>query len=489
VTLKEKYQLFIDGEWRDSADGNTFDVFNPATGEVITKCADATASDVDAAVKAAQAAFEGWKKVSPAERVAILNKIADTIEANKELLGAVETADNGKPIRESTFIDIPETVDEFRYIAGLIRSEEGRAKMLNEQTLAIVLNEPIGVVGAIVPWNFPLLLGCWKIAPALATGCTIVFKPSSHTSLSVLTLAELIKDILPPGVFNVVTGLGSKTGNDMLSHEGFAKYTFTGSTEIGYTVANAAADKLIPATLELGGKSANIFFDDCNRTIAYDNLQMGILFNQGQVCSAGSRVLVQESFYDEFVEKATELFNNINVGDPTLPETQMGAIVNESQLNKVLAYIETARRDGATVAAGGYRITDGELAKGYFLRPTLLTNVTNDMCVAQEEIFGPVASVIKFKDEEDAIRIANDTQYGLAGGVFTQDINRAIRVARAIEAGRVWVNMYNVVAAGAPFGGYKKSGMGRETDKAVFEAYTQKKSIMISLNEEASGLY
>jgi acyl-CoA reductase-like NAD-dependent aldehyde dehydrogenase len=275
----------------------------------------------------------------------------------------------------------------------------------------------------------------------------------------------------------------------MLSHEGFAKYTFTGSTEIGYTVANAAAEKLIPATLELGGKSANIFFDDCNRTVAYDNLQMGILFNQGQVCSAGSRVLVQESFYDEFVEKAVELFNNINVGDPTLPETQMGAIVNESQLNKVLSYIETAKREGATVAAGGYRITDGELGKGYFLRPTLLTNVTNDMCVAQEEIFGPVASVIKFKDEEDAIRIANDTLYGLAGGVFTQDINRAIRVARAIEAGRVWVNMYNVVAAGAPFGGYKKSGMGRETDKAVFEAYTQKKSIMVSLNEEASGLY
>jgi acyl-CoA reductase-like NAD-dependent aldehyde dehydrogenase len=489
LELQSRYKLFIGGEFRDASDGGIFEIHNPATGEKLAEAAEATAADVDAAAKAARAAFETSGVTNPAERVALLTKIADIIEANSAELAAIESADTGKPIRETSFIDVPMSADHFRYFAGLIRSEEGRATMLDQLTLGLVLNEPIGVVGQIVPWNFPLLIASWKIAPALAAGCTIVLKPSSHTSLSVLRFIELVAEVLPPGVLNIVTGSGSKVGNAILQHEGFDKFAFTGSTEVGYTVADAAAKKLIPATLELGGKSANIFFDDCNRPLALDSLQMGILFNQGEVCAAGSRVYVQESFYDEFVEAAIEAFGKINVGDPTQFTTQMGSLINQDQLDKVLGYIEIAKQEGATVAVGGYRLTEGELANGAFVAPTLLTGVTNDMRVAQEEIFGPVASIIKFTDEEEVIRFANDSEYGLAGGVFTQDINRAIRVARGVKSGRIWVNQYNVVAAGAPFGGYKKSGYGRETDKAALDAYTQQKSIMINLNENPSGFY
>ncbi|MDR2671396.1 MAG: aldehyde dehydrogenase family protein, partial [Oscillospiraceae bacterium] len=477
-TLKERYQLFINGQWKDASDGATFDVYNPATGEKLTACAQATSADVDEAVRAAWAAFPAWKKTAPAERMAILNKIAAIIDENRDLLAAVETADNGKPIRETMNIDVPVSADHFRYFAGAIRVEDGRAKMLDENTLSIVLQEPIGVVGQIVPWNFPLLIGSWKLAPVLGSGCCTVFKPSSHTSLSLLVLAELIRDVLPPGVFNVVTGSGSRSGNSMLAHEGFSKFAFTGSTEVGGTVASAAADKLIPATLELGGKSANIFFDDCNMDIALDGLQMGILFNQGQVCAAGSRVFVQEGIYDAFVAKAAAAFDKINVGDPFDPQTQMGSLIYESHMHDVLNYIELGKQEGARVAAGGFRVTDGALGKGFFVRPTLLVDATNDMRVAQEEIFGPVAVVVKFKDEDEVIRLANESVYGLAGGVWTQDINRAIRVARSVETGRMWVNMYNAVPAGAPFGGYKKSGIGRETDKVILEHYTQMKNIM-----------
>ncbi|MDR0671897.1 MAG: aldehyde dehydrogenase family protein [Oscillospiraceae bacterium] len=488
-TYKERYQLFINGKWKDASDGATFDVYAPATGEKLTTCAQATSADVDEAVRAAWAAFPAWKKTAPAERMAILNKIAAIIDENRDLLAAVETADNGKPIRETMNIDVPVSADHFRYFAGAIRVEDGRAKMLDENTLSLVLQEPIGVVGQIVPWNFPLLIGSWKLAPVLASGCCTVFKPSSHTSLSLLVLAELIQDVLPPGVFNVITGSGSRSGNSMLAHEGFSKFAFTGSTDVGGTVASAAADKLIPATLELGGKSANIFFDDCNMDIALDGLQMGILFNQGQVCAAGSRVFVQEGIYDEFVAKAAEAFDKINVGDPFDPQTQMGSLIYESHMHDVLNYIELGKREGARVAAGGFRVTDGAFGKGFFVRPTLLADATNDMRVAQEEIFGPVAVVIKFKDEDEVIRLANESIYGLAGGVWTQDINRAIRVARSVETGRMWVNMYNAVPAGAPFGGYKKSGIGRETDKVILEHYTQMKSIMINLNQSPSGFY
>jgi len=487
--IKDKYQLFIGGKWVDSSDGQTFDVSSPINGKHLAKCAEATMQDVDKAVTEGWKAFESWKKTSPAERASILNKVADIIDANTEHLAAVETMDNGKPIRETLNIDIPSSADHFRYFAGAILAEEGTATMLDENMLSIVLHEPIGLVGQIVPWNFPMLMAAWKLAPVLASGCCTVLKPSSHTSLSALEFARLTQDVIPPGVLSVITGSGSKSGDYILRHKGFSKLAFTGSTEVGRSVAEAAAEKLIPATLELGGKSANIFFSDCNRKLAMDGLQMGILFNQGQVCSAGSRVFVQEDYYDEFVKEAVECFKKIKVSDPMDENTQMGSLIYESHMKKVLDYVKTGEKEGATIACGGKRITGNGLENGFFIEPTLLTNVTNDMTVAREEIFGPVAVVIKFKNEDDVIKMANDTDYGLGGGVWTQDINKAIRVARAIETGRMWVNTYNSIPAGAPFGGYKESGIGRETHKVILDAYTQQKSIMINLSENPSGLY
>ena len=489
VNLQEEYGLFINGQWKPASDGGVFTTTNPATGEALAKCAQATKEDLDLAVDSAWKAWDSWKKTTVKERAAILNKVADVIDENKEYLAMVETLDNGKPIRETMSIDIPMSADHFRYFAGCIQAEEGSATMLDNNTLSLILREPIGVVGQIVPWNFPFLLAAWKLAPVLARRCCTVFKPSSSTSLSVLEFAKLTQDILPPGVFNVITGSGSKVGNEMLKHPGFRKLAFTGSTEVGRNVALAAAEKIIPATLELGGKSANIFFSDCKQDMALDGAQLGILFNQGQVCCAGSRIFVQDDFYDEFVGKLIDAFNKVTVGDPTSMDTQMGSQINEGQLKKILSYIELAKKEGATIACGGERYTEGPLAKGAFMRPTLITDVTNDMRVAQEEIFGPVGVVIRFKDEEDVIRMANESTYGLGGAVWTRDINRAIRVSRAIETGRMWVNTYNSIPEGAPFGGYKESGIGRETHKVILDHYTQMKNIMINLSEEPSGFY
>ena len=489
VTLQDKYQLFIGGQWRDASDGATFKTKCPADGEVLAECAQATREDVDDAVKAAWKAFETWKNVPVNERAVILNKIADIIDENKEFLAMVESLDNGKPIRETMAVDVPMSAQHFRYFAGCIMAEEGSANILGTDTMSLILREPIGVVGQIVPWNFPFLMAAWKLAPVLASGCCTVFKPSSTTSLSVLELARLIQDVVPAGVFNVITGSGGKSGQYMLEHPGFRKLAFTGSTEVGRDVALAAAQKLIPATLELGGKSANIFFDDCKWEMAMDGLQMGILFNQGQVCCAGSRVFVQEGIYDKLVEEAAKRFNAVKVGMPWAADTQMGSQIDEGQLKKILSYVEIGKEEGAKVACGGARYDEGDLAKGAFMRPTLLVDVTNDMRVAQEEIFGPVAVVIKFKDEADVIAMANDSVYGLGGAVWTRDINRAIRVARAIETGRMWVNTYNSIPEGAPFGGYKESGIGRETHKVILEHYTQMKNIMINLSEEPTGFY
>lgn len=462
---------------------------NPANGETLATFADATKEDVDLAVEEAWKAFATWKHTTVKERAKILNAIADVIDANKEYLARVESMDNGKPIRETLTIDIPYAADHFRYFAGCILAEEGQATMLDSNTLSLILREPIGVVGQIVPWNFPFLMAAWKLAPVLASGCTTVFKSSSTTPLSVLELARLTQDIIPAGVFNVITGRGSASGQFLLDHPKISKLAFTGSTEVGRSVAKAAADKLIPSTLELGGKSANIFFDDCDFEKAMDGLQLGILFNQGQVCCAGSRVFVQEGIYDRFVEEAVKRFNAVKVGDPLDPTTQMGAQINKRQLDKILSYVEIGQKEGAHVACGGYALTEGDYAKGSFMAPTLLVDVTNDMRVAQEEIFGPVAVIIKFKDEADVIAMANDSQYGLGGGVWSENLNRAIRVSRAIETGRVWVNTYNQIPEGAPFGGVKTSGIGRETHKVILEHYTQMKNIMIDLSDKPSGFY
>ena len=487
--LQNRYQLFIGGQWRDASDGEFFTTKCPANGEKLAECAQATKEDVDDAVREAWKAFETWKKVPTSERAAILNKIADIIDANTEHLAMVESLDNGKPIRETMAIDIPLSAKHFRYFAGCIMAEEGSANILDEQFLSLILREPIGVVGQIVPWNFPFLMAAWKLAPVLAAGCCTVFKPSSDTSLSVLEFARLVQDVIPKGVFNVITGSGSKSGQYMLDHKGFRKLAFTGSTEVGRQVALAAADRLIPATLELGGKSANIFFPDCNWEQAIDGLQLGILFNQGQVCCAGSRVFVHEDIYDKFLEDAVKAFNNVKVGVSWDPETQMGSQINERQPEKILSYVEIGKQEGARLICGGERITDGELAKGCFMRPTLLADVTNDMRVAQEEIFGPVACILKFRDEDEVIRMANDNAYGLGGAVWTRDLNRAIRVSRGIETGRMWVNTYNQIPEGSPFGGYKESGIGRETHKVILEHYTQMKNIMINLSEAPSGFY
>ena len=488
VKLQECYKLFIGGEWVPASDGATLKSYCPADGSVLASFADASKEDVDKAVAAAHKAFETWSKTSPKERAAVLNKIADIIEANKEELAMVESLDNGKPIRETLAIDVPYSVNHFRYFAGVILAESGESNILDNSFLSITMREPLGVVGQIVPWNFPFLMAAWKLAPVLAAGDCTVFKPSSTTSLSVLRLAELIQDVIPAGVFNVVTGRGSKSGNYMLEHDGFEKLAFTGSTEIGRDVAIAAAKKLIPATLELGGKSANIIFEDCRIEQALDGAMLGILFNQGQVCCAGSRIFVQKSIWDKFVPELVRRFNNVKVGVPWCPETQMGSQIDEGQLKQILDYVEIGKKEGAEVLCGGERVTDGELGKGAFMRPTLLKG-GNCMCVAREEIFGPVAVVIPFETEQEVIDMANDSIYGLGGAVFSTDINRAIRVARSVRTGRMWVNTYNQIPEGSPFGGYKQSGIGRETDKMVLNHYTQCKNILINLNEGPSGFY
>lgn len=487
--IKSSYGLYINGQFQPSSDGKTFDSYCPATGDKLATLAEATKEDVDKAVDSAWKAFASWKNTTTTERAAILNKIADIIDEHLDELALIETLDNGKPLRETKAIDIPCGSAHFRYFAGCILAEEGSANVLGKDMVSLILREPIGVVGQIVPWNFPFLMAAWKLAPVLASGCCTVLKPSKTTSLSMLYLAELVKDVLPAGVFNVITGAGSRAGQFMLDHPGFRKLAFTGSTEVGLSVAKAAAEKLIPATLELGGKSANIYFDDCNWEQALDGAQLGILFNQGQVCCAGSRIFVQEGIYDKFVAELVKRFNKIKIGLPWKDDTQLGAVIYKGQLEKVLSYIDIAKKEGATIACGGEAYNEGECKDGFYMRPTLITNVNNKMRVAQEEIFGPVAVVVKFKTEQEVIDMANDSDYGLGGAVWTQDINRAFRVARSIETGRVWVNTYNQIPEGAPFGGYKQSGIGRETHKVILEHYTQMKNIMINLSGQPSGFY
>ncbi|MFV0481909.1 MAG: aldehyde dehydrogenase family protein [Campylobacteraceae bacterium] len=483
---KAEYKLLINGKFVDGKSKKTFKSTNPATGEVLTTFAEADKEDVDLAVKSAHAAQKTWGKTSVGERSALLLKIADKLEAELERFATLETLDNGKPIRETLGVDVPFAVDHFRYFAGVIRGKSDEADKINEEVISIVLSEPIGVVGQIIPWNFPFLMAAWKIAPALAAGNSIVIKPSKETSLSIAEFGRILNEVLPAGVVNILTGAGSTTGDFMLKHEGFNKLAFTGSTEVGLVVAKAAADKLIPATLELGGKSANIIFDDANIEQAIEGVCLGILFNQGQVCCAGSRLLLHKPIYDKFLKLLKAKFESVKVGDPLDPKTQMGAQIDEKQLNKILKYIEIGvKEDGGKIVTGGKRASD----KGAFLCPTIIEGVTNKSRVAQEEIFGPVLVVIPFKDEQEAIDIANDSEFGLGGAVWTQNLSRAFNVAKGVETGRVWVNTYNQIPAHSPFGGYKKSGIGRETHKLILEAYTQKKNIYINLSNKGFGLY
>lgn len=487
--MAEKYQLLINGEWVDGSEGKTFTATSPADGRFLAECAVASEQDVDNAVKAAWAAFDSWKRVGVQERSELLLKIADIIEENAEHLALIETMDNGKPIRETINIDIPMAADHFRYFAGVIRAEEGSANMITDSSMSIILKEPIGVVGQIVPWNFPFLMAAWKLAPALAVGNCVVFKPSSTTSLSVLEFGKLINHLLPKGVFNIVTGGGSTTGEYVLNHPEISKLAFTGSTSIGYEVAKKAAEKLIPATLELGGKSANIYFEDMPWEKAIEGAAMGILFNQGQVCCAGSRIFVQEGIYDKFLAAIKEKFESVKVGLPWEKDTIMGAQINQRHLEQILSFVDIAKEEGLNVVTGGKRATGEGMENGAFLQPTIIEAKDNSFRVCQEEIFGPVVTVISFKTEEEVIEMANDSEYGLGGAVWTKDINRAFNVAREIRTGRMWVNQYNSLPAGTPFGGYKKSGIGRETHKMILDAYTQVKNIMISLDDKPFGLY
>lgn len=487
--LDENYGLFINGEFVKGHSDETLEVKNPATGETLSHITKANEKDVDTAVAAAQEAFESWSLTSKTERANLLRQISNKMMENKEKIATIETLNNGKPIRETSGIDIPYAARHFNYFASVIETHEGSVNDIDKDTMSIIRHEPIGVVGAVVAWNFPMLLASWKIAPAIAAGNTIVIQPSSSTPLSLLEVAKIFQEILPKGVVNVLTGKGSESGNAIFNHEGVNKLSFTGSTNVGYQVAEAGAKRIVPATLELGGKSANIILDDANLDLAVEGIQLGILFNQGEVCSAGSRLLVQEGIYDKLISRLKEAFSNIKIGDPLDEKTQMGSQTSQEQMEKIQSYITYAEQSNAEILTGGKRITNDGLDSGYFLEPTLIAVKDNADKLAQEEIFGPVLTIIKVKDDEEAIKIANDSEYGLAGGVFSQDITRALNIAKAVKTGRIWINTYNQVPEGAPFGGYKKSGIGRETYKEALSNYQQVKNIFIDTSNELKGLY
>ena len=488
--MDESYKMLIDGKWVNAGDGKTCSSYCPANGELLAGFADATKEDVDAAVKAAWRAFDSWKNVSPQERSGMLLKIADLIDANREKLAMVETLDNGKPIRETMAIDVPLSSDHFRYFAGAIRTEEGEAVMIDKETLSIILREPIGVVGQIIPWNFPLLMAAWKIAPAAGGRRYVRDQAVPPTSLSLLELAKLMDAGVAARRRQRDHRRGSTTGpRTCCDHPGFRKLAFTGSTEVGYTIADAAAKKLIPATLELGGKSANIFFPDApgrRPSRACRSASSSTRARSAAPALASSSTRTSTS---KFLADAVAAFKKVKVGMPWEKDTQMGSQVNEAQLQKILAYVEIGKKEGAKVAVGGARMTENGLDKGAFMVPTILVDETTRCGSPRRRSSARWLCFIKFKTEEEVIRMANDSDYGLGGAVWTKDINRAFRVARAVETGRMWVNNYNSLPAHAPFGGYKKSGIGRETHKMMLEHYTQKKNIFISLTEQKMGLY
>lgn len=480
--IDEEYGLFIGGQWVKAENGATFSETCPSTGEELCRCAEASVNDVDKAVRAAWAAFETYKKTSTKERSRMLHKIADAVETNKERLALAECLDTGKLLAEAMG-DVGFAIDFFHYCGGAILSYEGSTTMTNDTTMQMIVREPIGVAGLIIPWNVPFIIEAWKLGPALATGCTVVMKPSSQATIGTMEFLKIVQDIIPAGVLNVVTGAGSRCGQYLMDHPDLSKLSFTGSTEIGKAVGLAAAEKIIPCTLELGGKSVNIVFPDADRNKVRSSLKE-YLNNCAQVCSAGSRLFIHESIYDEIVDMCAELYGGIKVGLPWEEGSQMGALTYKKHFEDVLDYVQSGIDQGARLACGGYRLTKNGLDKGLFMEPTLLADVTNDMKVAQEEIFGPVLVAIKFKDEEDVLRMANDSKYGLSGAVFTRDINRAFRIARGVETGRMWINAYGDISTyAAIFGGYKQSGIGREGHWRTFDHYTQMKSIVVNLAE------
>ena len=478
-------KMLINGEWVSAKSGKTFDTINPATSEVIVKVCEADKEDIDRAVKAARAAFEGpWKKITPYQRQMLLLKLADLIEKNKEELAQLETLDNGKPINESRAADIPLTVEHFRYYAGWATKIHGETLPVScGNYFTYTLREPVGVVGQIIPWNFPLLMAAWKIAAAIACGNCVVLKPAEQTPLTALRLAELIMEAgFPPGVINICPGFGPTAGAALASHMDVDKVAFTGEYTTGREIIKASAGNLKRVSLELGGKAPNIVFMDGDLERALSGCMGSVFFNQGQVCCAGTRLFVERPIYEEFVSKLSDKAKKIKVGPGLSEETQMGPLVSDDQLKRVTGYLEIGKKEGAKPVCGGDRAKDGELSKGYFVQPTVFSNVNNKMRIAQEEIFGPVVSAIPFKDVNDAVFQGNDTTYGLSAGVWTKDIKKAHAVAAALKAGTVWVNCYNVFDSCAPFGGYKQSGFGREGGIHALELYTQIKTVWMNLD-------
>ena len=492
--FKARYDNFIGGKFTAPVNGRYFDNVTPITGAKVCEVARSDAADVELALDAAHAAKEAWGHTSAAERSNILLKIADRLEENLEILAQAETWDNGKPIRETTAADIPLSVDHFRYFAGVLRSQEGSMSEIDADTVAYHFHEPLGVVGQIIPWNFSILMAAWKLAPALAAGNCIVLKPAEQTPAAILVLVELIADLLPAGVLNVVNGFGAEVGGPLAESNRIAKIAFTGSTETGRVIMKAATKNLIPVTLELGGKSPNIFFSDvmAEDDAFLDKAVEGFVlfaFNQGEVCTCPSRALVQEDIYEAFIEKCIARVKAIKQGDPRDMETMVGAQASSEQQDKIMSYFTIGREEGAEVLVGGDAASfDGDLSNGFYIQPTILKG-HNKMRVFQEEIFGPVVSVTTFKDEEEALAIANDTMYGLGAGVWTRDANRCYRFGRKIEAGRVWVNNYHAYPAHAAFGGYKQSGIGRENHKMMLDHYQQTKNMLMSYNPNKLGFF
>lgn len=494
VSFKPRYEHFIGGEYVAPVKGQYFENPTPITGENFTEVARGTAEDIEKALDAAHGAAPAWGKTSAGERANILNKIADRVEANLELIAIAESWDNGKACRETLAADIPLAVDHLRYFAGAIRAQEGTSSEIDADTIAYHFHEPLGVVGQIIPWNFPILMAIWKLAPALAAGNAIVLKPAEQTPVSIHVLLELVADLLPPGVLNVVNGFGVEAGKPLASNKRIRKIAFTGETTTGRLIMQYASENLIPVTLELGGKSPNIFFGDVasQQDAFYDKALEGFAMfalNQGEVCTCPSRALIQGGIYDEFLQQAVKRVEQIKQGNPLDTETMIGAQASSDQFEKILSYIDIGRQEGAKVLAGGEKAEmGGDLAGGYYIKPTVFEG-NNQMRIFQEEIFGPVVSVARFTDYDDAMKIANDTLYGLGAGVWSRDANTAYRAGREIQAGRVWVNNYHAYPAHAAFGGYKQSGIGRENHKMMLDHYQQTKNILQSYSPNALGFF